>query len=96
MDFGLLLLELVDDSLKQEHSGHSFSTFDMDNDAHSGNCAAWFKGGWWYSACHASNLNGAYLGGEHESYADGVEWYSWRGHHYSLKKTEMKMRPITN
>jgi len=46
----------------------------MDNDVYSGNCALRFKGGWWYTACHASNLNGLYLGGAHQSYATITRW----------------------
>lgn len=52
-----------------------------------------FKGAWWYTACHASNLNGFYHAGEHESYADGVNWRPWHGYYYSLKKTAMMIRP---
>lgn len=69
-----------------------FSTKDRDHDTWSKNCAVEFKGAWWYEACHSSNLNGRYLRGKHESPADGVNWGGFRGHHYSLKFTEMKMR----
>ncbi|XP_076063821.1 microfibril-associated glycoprotein 4-like [Oratosquilla oratoria] len=75
------------------HSGHMFSTHDNDNDPHPTNCAARYKGAWWYENCHSSNLNGKYLKGPTESYADGVVWYHWREYHYSLRRTEMKIRP---
>jgi len=86
--------ETVDDSLQSIHNGHRFSTFDNDNDIDPRNCAAEFKGGWWFETCHDSNLNGRYHGGPHESYADGINWRAWRGYQYSLKFTEMKIRPI--
>ena len=69
-----------------------FSTKDSDNDQDGSNCSQVFQGAWWYKHCHASNLNGLYLNGSHSSYADGVEWYLFRGHYYSLKRTEMKIK----
>ncbi|CAM2103707.1 unnamed protein product [Caretta caretta] len=76
------------------HNGMMFSTHDHDNDVSSINCAIAFKGAWWYNECHSSNLNGLYLKGAHESYADGVNWKSSKGHNYSFKMTEMKIRPV--
>ena len=49
------------DSLSN-HDGMKFSTYNQDNDVYSGNCAARFKGAWWYGCCHHSNLNGLYFG----------------------------------
>ena len=73
-------------------SGMKFSTQDRDNDAWSGHCAQRYKGAWWYRHCHVSNINGRYLFGDHSSYANGVNWYYWKGHYYSFKFTEMKIR----
>ena len=69
-----------------------FSTKDDDNDLSDGNCAQAYKGAWWYNGCHASNLNGLYLSGSHSSNADGVNWGAFKGHYYSLKRTEMKAK----
>jgi len=82
----------IGDSLGH-HKGRCFSTFDKDNDIAISNCAQRYQGAWWYGACHWSNLNGPYLNGSHESKADGVNWKTWRGHSYSLRFTEMKIRP---
>ncbi|XP_054766226.2 ficolin-3-like [Lytechinus pictus] len=48
----------IDDALENFHNGLPFSTRDRDNDAYNGNCAVAYQGGWWYKACHRSNLNG--------------------------------------
>lgn len=53
------------------HSGRPFSTYDVDNDASSANCALMFQGAWWYVACYASNLNGVFSTGCHSS---GIVW----------------------
>ena len=71
-----------------------FSTHDRDNDIYDANCAEQFKGAWWYEKCHDSNLNGQYLAGAHDSthHADGVNWKDFKGHKYSLKVSEMKIK----
>ena len=80
----------ADDSLAY-HNRMQFTTKDNDNDAKvRGNCATKWKGAWWYNNCHFSNLNGLYLGAGRSS-STGIQWQHW--HHYSLKKTEMKIRP---
>ena len=70
-----------------------FSSKDQDNDLGSDSCAETFKGAWWYKNCRTSNLNGQYLGGRHDSFGDGINWKTFRGSHYSLKRSEMKLRP---
>ena len=74
-------------------NGMMFSTKDADNDNGGKHCAVLFTGAWWYKNCQDSNLNGEYLRGEHTSKRDGVNWNKWKGFFYSLKKTEMKIRP---
>ncbi|XP_045189255.2 ficolin-2-like [Mercenaria mercenaria] len=80
----------VSDSLTGEHNGKAFSTTDQ---GPSTGCSNSYKGGWWYGSCHNVNINGLYLRGQHESYANGINWNGWLGYHYSLKMTEMKFKP---
>lgn len=84
---------MVSISLFHVSSGMQFTTKDNDNDDFPQNCALKFKGGWWYRRCHNANLNGIYHGGPYEIYAEGVCWVEFRGLQYSLKRTEMKLRP---
>ncbi|GFS78613.1 techylectin-5A, partial [Nephila pilipes] len=82
------------ESMLEKHDNRKFSTKDQDNDDHKENsCAQTYKGGWWYGACHNANLNGLYLRGPHESWANGVNWKTFKGHKESLDSTEMKIRP---
>jgi ficolin len=87
----VITLNIHSDSLSM-HNGYAFSTKDRDNDIWSSNCAVAYKGGWWYHKCYSSNLNGGYLNGQHTSHADGIEWYQFKGHFYSLKTTSMMIK----
>jgi len=82
------------DSLTR-HNNMRFSTKDQDNDLVPSSCAQQHNGAWWYDQCYLSNLNGDYLRGYHPTTnAGGVHWASFRGYNYSLKRTEMKIRPF--
>ncbi|XP_050783045.1 ficolin-1-like [Gopherus flavomarginatus] len=76
------------------HRNKFFTTKDRDNDRASINCATLYKGAWWYSNCHDSNLNGRYWLGAHNSIGDGINWHASRGNKYSFKLSEMKFRPV--
>uniref|UniRef100_A0A8C6GPG0 Tenascin-R n=1 Tax=Mus spicilegus TaxID=10103 RepID=A0A8C6GPG0_MUSSI len=72
------------------HQGRPFSTEDRDNDVAVTNCAMSYKGAWWYKNCHRTNLNGKYGESRH---SQGINWYHWKGHEFSIPFVEMKMRP---
>ena len=92
-------MSTIRDSLSY-HDGMAFSTSDRDNDQVSGwNCAAVFKGAWWYNDCYQSNLNGMnYMDGEkHKDYYKGAVWQSEHkpsGFHWP--KVEMKIKLLKN
>ncbi|XP_009871583.1 PREDICTED: tenascin [Apaloderma vittatum] len=68
------------------HNGRSFSTFDKDNDSAITNCALSYKGAFWYKNCHRVNLMGRYGDNSH---SQGVNWFHWKGHEYSIQFAEM-------
>eukprot|EP00069_Balaena_mysticetus_P005911 bmy_18348T0 len=72
------------------HNGRSFSTFDKDTDSAITNCALSYKGAFWYKNCHRVNLMGRYGDSSH---SQGVNWFHWKGHEYSIQFAEMKLRP---
>ncbi|KAK3597392.1 hypothetical protein CHS0354_040117 [Potamilus streckersoni] len=82
-----------------KHDGSKFSTTDVDNDKvvkeFGGSCANRFHGAGWYYKCYSSNMNGKYYtsGTIPEKLYDGVTWKPWKGPNYSLRVTEMKIRP---
>lgn len=72
------------------HNGRSFSTYDKDTDSAITNCALSYKGAFWYKNCHRVNLMGRYGDNNH---SQGVNWFHWKGHEYSIQFAEMKLRP---
>ncbi|XP_055599531.1 ficolin-2-like [Uranotaenia lowii] len=73
-----------------------FSTLDADHDTHKdGNCAVDYNGGWWYKACHESNLNGLYMKGKVEIFAKMMCWKAFKGYHYGLKSARMMIRVVS-
>jgi len=74
------------------HRGQAFTTKDRDNDLRSSaNCAVTYTGAWWYKYCYYSNLNGRYLNGKNSD--QGMSWYQWKNRNFSVKRSEMKIRP---
>uniref|UniRef100_M3YL16 Fibrinogen C-terminal domain-containing protein n=1 Tax=Mustela putorius furo TaxID=9669 RepID=M3YL16_MUSPF len=76
------------------HNNHPFSTKDQDNDSSPETCAERYQGAWWYDKCHLANLNGLYLPGSHETFANGINWKSGKGYNYSYKVSVMMVRPV--
>ncbi|XP_012683442.2 angiopoietin-related protein 4 [Clupea harengus] len=79
-------------------AGLPFSTRDKDNDQKSDiNCAKHLSGGWWFSNCGHSNLNGRYFltppPKQRHQRKQGVFWKTWRGRYYPLKTTTMMIAP---
>ena len=86
-----MFIKYIGDSLTVEHHGQQFTTYDQDHDKNSAlNCAERYQGAWWYRRCHHANLNGIYGQSDH---GVGINWLQWRGHGFSMKKSEMKLRP---
>lgn len=77
------------------HSRGRFSTFDRDADGNPAvNCARMYGSGWWFKDCKVkSNLNGLYLRGEHTQRGRGITWKKWKGLEYSLRYSEMRIKP---
>lgn len=88
----------LESSLSTESSGVPFSTRDKDNDQKNDlNCAKQLSGGWWFSNCGRSNLNGRYFvtpaPKQRHQRKQGVFWKTWRGRYHPLKTTTMMIAP---
>ncbi|XP_070701776.1 angiopoietin-related protein 4 [Pempheris klunzingeri] len=75
-----------------------FSTRDQDNDQKTDtNCAKHLSGGWWFSNCGRSNLNGRYFQSpppkQRHQRKQGIFWKTWRGRYYPLKYSMMMIAP---
>ena len=83
----------AEDSLTY-HNYMNFSTKDQDNDPDANfNCSRDSAGAWWFVGCHASNLNGLYMG-PNQVDPKGMAWYYWDNTWKVLKKSEMKIRRV--
>ncbi|XP_034039328.1 angiopoietin-related protein 4-like [Thalassophryne amazonica] len=75
-----------------------FSTSDQDNDTKSSiNCAKNLSGGWWFTGCGRSNLNGRYFQSpppkKRIDRKQCIFWKTWRGRYYPLKTSTMMIGP---
>lgn len=56
-----------------------------------------FPGGWWFSDCGRSNLNGRYFQSpppkQRHQRKQGIFWKTWRGRYYPLKYSTMMVGP---
>ncbi|XP_076009265.1 angiopoietin-related protein 4-like [Genypterus blacodes] len=77
-------------------SGLPFSTSDRDNDLNKDfNCAELLSGGWWFSSCGDSNLNGKYPRRPSVMRRHNRMFWTTNRLKASLKKTVMKIAPAT-
>lgn len=79
-------------------TGLPFSTHDRDNDRKSNiSCAKNLSGGWWFSRCGQSNLNGRYFQSpppkQRHQRKQGIFWKTWRGRYYPLRTTTIMIAP---
>nr|XP_061791245.1 angiopoietin-related protein 4-like [Nerophis lumbriciformis] len=79
-------------------SGLPFSTADCDNDLNVDvNCSELHSGGWWFSSCGTSNLNGKFpkRSSPLKWQPRKMFWTDTKGHKHTLRTTLMKIAPIS-
>ena len=82
-------------SNRNYQNGMMFSTFDRDQE-YPRNCANRYESGFWFNMCFKANLNGPYRPSSSvEKDWHGIIWNYYKGGSYSLKFTELKMRPVS-
>lgn len=68
-----------------------------DNNAATNLVLSCFLGGWWFSNCGHSNLNGRYFQSpppkQRHQRKQGIFWKTWRGRYYPLKSSMMMIAP---
>ncbi|XP_065058542.1 ficolin-2-like [Rhopilema esculentum] len=80
------------DSLSFQN-GMKFTTKDKDQDTYYINCASKFKGAWWYSACHLSNLNGLHpSSGSGSALTEYMSWKAIKNEYGKVTFSEMKVK----
>jgi hypothetical protein len=81
--YNIIVLFLVSNIKRfaAEHNGSNFSTYDQGERK---DCAAGYKGGWWYHNCFTSDLNGKHP-------YSGIIYNSFRKSE-SLKTSKMMLR----
>ncbi|CAB1346120.1 unnamed protein product, partial [Coregonus sp. 'balchen'] len=89
-----------------DQNGFGFSTTDKDNDGCSPcifgdiaeNTCSFSEGGggWWYSRCGSASLNGDWHpAGEHNGWASGLHWETWKGPApYSARASRMMIKSV--
>ncbi|XP_025078915.1 angiopoietin-related protein 7-like isoform X2 [Pomacea canaliculata] len=75
------------------HNGQEFATKDHGR-PRALTCALKYHGAWWYNDCYNSNLNGVYITNAPLPHLNGVTWFTFRQSYRSLKRAEMKIRPV--
>ncbi|XP_049603260.1 angiopoietin-related protein 3-like isoform X3 [Syngnathus scovelli] len=95
---GLKLLSGDLSDFMKNHTGLMFSTKDRDNDKNRDpNCARNYTGGWWFSSCGDTNLNGRYFLMRHKGRSDrrrGIHLKPGRKASYWLRFTQLALRPL--
>ncbi|KAH0618547.1 hypothetical protein JD844_017866 [Phrynosoma platyrhinos] len=99
-DYTILLFRLAGNipNALPEQKEVKFSTKDHEaNTERNINCPESYSGGWWYSACEETNLNGKYIKpsskGRLERKKRGLYWKPPKGRPYLLKSTKLMIHP---
>ena len=88
------------DAMSRYHNNMKFSTIDSDNDEWYLSCAQKDQSGWWFRSCGFASLNGLYVENgtvdiAPDGLVKGIIWYNWKNKYgYSMKRTEMKIKPM--